>query len=90
MSTPAASAVPATPFSGNFLRLKEVCTLLKCGKSTIYNRRDPKSSQYDPSFPRSIRLGSRLAVWRENELRAWVESRPRTQHHSGPTGDSGA
>lgn len=48
------------------------------GGSTIYDRMDPNSPRYDPTFPRPIRIGLRAVGWFEDEILAWVNSRPRT------------
>lgn len=53
-------------FSGSdsLLRVTDLCRLLQISKSTVYNRLDPRSSQYDAEFPKQIPLGrgSRCAV----------------------------
>lgn len=60
---------------GKVARLKRVRELTGLGRSSIYNRMDPRSPYYDPTFPRSFSLGttSNGAVgWNEEEVQAWV------------------
>lgn len=35
-------------------------------------------------FPRPLLLAGRSVAWREDEVRAWVESRPRSHRDNGP------
>jgi prophage regulatory protein len=44
-------------------------------RSSIYNKLNPKSPQYDPTFPKSIKLGARAIGFIESEVQAWIESR---------------
>lgn len=60
---------------GKVARLSRVCELTGLGRSSIYNRIDPRSPYYDPTFPRSFSLGTTAngAVgWNEEEVQAWV------------------
>lgn len=49
----------------------------KCGfgKSTLYDKIDPRSPRHDPSFPRPISLGARSVGFVESELDAWLAAR---------------
>ncbi len=51
-----------------FLRIGEVCRLVGCGRSWIYAR--VRAGE----FPPPLRLGHRTVVWRESEVRAWMEA----------------
>lgn len=44
-------------------------------RSSLYAMRDPKSRQFDPTFPKPIKLGRRAVGWRENDLIDWLNSR---------------
>lgn len=49
------------------------------GRSTIYARMDPRSAQYDPTFPRNFPLfGAHqkhgAKGWKTQELLAWVDA----------------
>ena len=39
-------------------------------------------------FPRALRIGEQKLAWREDEIRAWIDSRPR-QELKGDGADSG-
>ena len=54
------------------LRLKEVIYRTGLSSSTIYNKLQPSSSQYDPDFPRKIRIGGSAVAWVEEELEHWL------------------
>jgi prophage regulatory protein len=47
---------------------------ISLSKSAIYDRLNPKSSRYDPSFPAPISLGgmSRRIGWVESEVEAYI------------------
>lgn len=62
------------------LRLKQVLALTGLGRTSIYNRLNPKAKSYDPAFPRPVRLsncpGKRGAIgFLESEILAWIDSR---------------
>ena len=44
-------------------------------RSAIYDRMNPDSPRYDPSFPRPISLGGGSVGWIEAEVDAWIQSR---------------
>ncbi|MFM0131221.1 AlpA family phage regulatory protein [Paraburkholderia sediminicola] len=57
------------------IRLPRVEELTGLKHSTIYNRMNPKSPQYDPNFPRNFPLGvspNGAMGWNEEEVKAWV------------------
>ncbi len=56
-----------------FLRIGEVCRLVGCGRSWIYAR------LREGAFPQPVRLGHRTVVWREAEVRAWMNARAATR-----------
>ena len=57
------------------IRLPETKQVSGQSRSTIYNKLNPKSPQYDPTFPKPIKLGARSIGWIEAEVQAWIESR---------------
>jgi len=58
------------------LRRKAVQARTGLGRSSIYARQDPRSPQYDPTFPHPIDLGGGRAVgWLEHEIDNWIRSR---------------
>lgn len=49
-----------------------------CGsKSSRYQRQDPNSPYYDPTWPKPIKLSTRSVGYLANEIEAWIASRPR-------------
>ncbi|MCJ2366582.1 helix-turn-helix transcriptional regulator [Aeromonas dhakensis] len=58
------------------IRIKELSQLIGLSRSTIYDRLNPKSKRFDPSFPRPIKLGLASVGWNLCEVMAWIASRP--------------
>lgn len=58
-------------------RMKHVGAYVGVGQSTIYSWLDPKSPQYDPTFPRPTKLGPRASGIRTSLLDEWIEKRSR-------------
>lgn len=69
----APAETPSKPLA--FIRLKEVITRTGLSRSAIYDKLDPKSRRYDPSFPKQYPLGTNAVAWVEAEITRWVESR---------------
>lgn len=67
---------PAEDRSAKIIRLREVIALTGLARSTIYAKTSPKSTNYDPTFPKSRRLGERTIGWMNSEIRSWILSRP--------------
>jgi prophage regulatory protein len=59
------------------LRRKQVQARTGLPSSTLYDKLNPKSPRYDPSFPTQIRLSASTVGWIESEVEAWIESRIR-------------
>lgn len=57
------------------LRRTELEKLIGLSRSSIYARLDPKSSQYDASFPRPIKLGAKTVAWLAAEIDGWINAR---------------
>lgn len=60
------------------LRLKNVMERTGLSRSTIYRKADPKSKQYDPSFPKRVHLGGLAVGWVESEIKHWLEERAKS------------
>ncbi|OEC51251.1 MULTISPECIES: AlpA family transcriptional regulator [unclassified Aeromonas] len=58
------------------IRLKELLRLIALSRATVYDRINPKSKRFDPSFPRPIKLGAASVGWSLNEVMAWIAARP--------------
>lgn len=62
----------------NILRRPQVEIKLTLSRSTIYDRINPNTPSYDPSFPKPIKLGTGKnppVGWIEADLDAWIMSK---------------
>lgn len=57
------------------LRLKHVLKLCGIGRSTVYEKLNPKSKRYDASFPRPIKLSVSAIGWFEQDVIDWLNSK---------------
>jgi prophage regulatory protein len=68
------------------LRIPDVQKKTGMSRSTIYNKLNPSSKYFDPTFPKPIRLGngpaSSVGVI-ESEIDAWIEARAAARHVTG-------
>ncbi|MEO9384255.1 helix-turn-helix transcriptional regulator [Chromobacterium phragmitis] len=67
----------ATAHTKLIWRIKEVSEATGLGRVSIYNRMNPESPWFDPTFPRSFKLGTSKARsaavgWLSSEVIAWV------------------
>jgi len=59
------------------IRLDELMRMIGLGRSTIYDRLNPKSKRYDPSFPKPIKIGmshSAAIGWRLDGVMRWIDT----------------
>lgn len=59
----------------NILRLKQLMARIQLCRSSVYGRLDPKSRQYDATFPKPIKLGASAVGWIEEEIQTWIEAK---------------
>ncbi len=64
--------------TGRLLRLSEVVALTGLSRTTIYRK------MREGSFPEPFKMGARAVRWRESEIRAWMEGRPRATGDTPP------
>jgi prophage regulatory protein len=57
------------------MRLRQVQDRIGLGRSTIYDRMDPKSTRYDDTFPKPVKLGCSAIGWIESDICRWIEAR---------------
>ena len=57
------------------LRLKQFQMQTGLSRSTIYDKMNPKSPRFDPTFPKQVNLGTGSVGWYEGEIGEWVLSR---------------
>ncbi|EJM17142.1 putative transcriptional regulator [Pseudomonas sp. GM21] len=62
-------------FYPRIIRLKPLTARIGLSRSTIYDRMDKLSPRYDPTFPRSVKLGPGAVGWIDSEITAWLEQR---------------
>jgi len=62
------------------LRISDVKARTGLSRSTIYSKLDPKSSAYDPTFPKQIKLGVRAVAWLEEEVDTWLQQQVMMRH----------
>lgn len=61
--------------NGNrIIRIKELACLIGLSRSTIYDRLNPKSQRFDPSFPKPVKLGSSAVGWHAGDVAVWINS----------------
>ena len=60
---------PSTPV--RLIRRDELLRLIPFGKSTLFQKIQAGE------FPAPLSLGARAVGWREDEVQAWIDSRPR-------------
>lgn len=58
--------------TSRILRLKGLTEHTGLSRSAIYDRMDEKSPRYDPSFPKSFRLGGGAVGWYAADIDAWL------------------
>jgi prophage regulatory protein len=59
----------------NVLRLSRLKHKTGISGSSIYNKLNPSSRYYDPTFPKPIRLGLASVGWIEHEIDDWLTQR---------------
>lgn len=57
------------------LRLRDLEARLGLKRSTIYDRLNPKSPNYDASFPKQVLMGGRSVAWVDAEVEHWIQSK---------------
>ena len=61
--------------TNRLIRLAELKTIVGLSRSAIYSRQDPDSPQYDPSFPKPVKIGSRAIAWSSESIDSWIASK---------------
>ena len=77
------SSEPAEAIKGRqAARAKKACQIVDLKPSSFHARQNPADPSWDPSFPRSFKLGDSprsATVWFVDELESWLESRAATR-----------
>jgi prophage regulatory protein len=61
--------------SYSIIRLVSVIQLTGLSRSTIYDKQNPRSPRYDPTFPKKVTLGARAVGWYMQEVEQWLQGR---------------
>lgn len=61
--------------SNSIIRLKTLVQLTGLSRSTIYDKQNPSSPRYDPTFPKKLTLGARAVGWYMQEVEQWLQGR---------------
>lgn len=64
-----------TKLTNQIIRLKDVIIMTGLSRSTIYDKLNPKSPRFDPSFPQKICLGARAVGWFLKDIENWLGSK---------------
>ncbi|MGC3963630.1 MAG: AlpA family phage regulatory protein [Rhodocyclaceae bacterium] len=56
------------------VRVKQALELLQISRSSMYAKWDPKSPQYDQTFPPRIRLGANSIGLLRADIEAWLKA----------------
>lgn len=69
--------VPPKVFSATnkLLRITAVIERTGLSRSTIYDKMNPKSRRYDPSFPKKKRISENAVGWLESDLSIWISEK---------------
>jgi len=62
---------PAKDLNFRLLRLKDVLKLVAMSKTTVYKLVKMEL------FPQQVELSARCVAWRESDILAWINARPR-------------
>lgn len=73
----------ATPSPTRILRRRDLEARLKLSRSSIYDRLNPKSPQYDPTFPKPISLGASAIGFVEAEVESWLRQKIQARRRAG-------
>lgn len=57
------------------IRLPKVADTCGLSRSSIYEKLNPKSRRYDPTFPTPIKIGVSAVGWLQHELNEWLISK---------------
>lgn len=69
------------------LRGKQVDTRLGISRSARYDKLNPRSPRFDPTFPKPIKLGSASIGFIQSEIDGWITSRITASRNTNNTGE---
>jgi len=74
ITTQQITQLPADRCHPHLLRLPALIKRTQRCKSRLYNMMNPRSAEFDPTFPLPIRIGSRAVAWVESEVDEWLSA----------------
>ena len=77
------ASVQVLQLQNALIRRHQVERLTAISRSGIYSRLDPKSLNYDPSFPKPIALSATSVAWIESEIQEWILKRIKVSREPG-------
>lgn len=83
-ATVAPAAFETHPCGRKVVRAKGAIQITGLGRSTFFARQNPKDPTWDPTFPRSFKLGPSPrspTVYFVDELESWLEARAASRKH---------
>lgn len=57
------------------IKFNELSQLTRLSRSTLYEKLNEKSSRYDKTFPKQLKLSNNAVGWLEHEVLEWLESK---------------
>ncbi|MGL1830781.1 UNVERIFIED_CONTAM: AlpA family phage regulatory protein [Acinetobacter sp. HSTU-ASm16] len=57
------------------LKLPDLIKISGLSRSTLYEKLNEKSSRYDETFPKQLKLSRNAVGWLEHEVLEWLESK---------------
>lgn len=57
------------------IRMRQLTEMLAICRSSIYEKLNPKSPRFDPSFPRPIKLGQSTIAFEHSAVEQWLHQR---------------
>ncbi len=59
------------------IRPAQIKQVVGIGRTLAYEKANPKSPYYDPTWPRPVKLSARAVGWKLAELQAWLDAQER-------------
>lgn len=57
------------------IKFDELSQLTRLSRSTLYEKLNEKSSRYDKTFPKQLKLSNNAVGWLEHEVLEWLQSK---------------
>jgi len=64
-----------TSFPIVMLRRSDLLACTGLSKAAVYDKMNPRSPRYDPTFPKQVKLGAKSVGWPQHLVMQWLQSR---------------